>query len=50
MKKNKMKRVPYSDYEQANSDCKKMFNLIPKSKGGKMPNKDIVKDIPSLGQ
>jgi len=51
MKKDKMKRAPFSDYEQGIADNKTFFNLIQKQrKDGKMPNKDIVKNIPSMGQ
>ena len=50
MKKDKMKRVPFSNYEQGNQDSKTMFNLIPTRRDGKLPNSDCVKNIPSMGQ
>lgn len=51
MKNKKLKQVPFGGgYDKANAESKKMFNLIPGSKNGKLINKDIVKTIPSLGQ
>jgi len=51
VKEEKMKSVPFGGgYEKAKAESKKLFNLIPHSKGGKMIKKDIVKSVPFSGK